>query len=219
MTTLLALLLALASLWAWIASVAFAIALKEASLVRRALTELHAAAPSLGPSGVREGLALLLDGRLTSEEARLRLMNAVDSALGKVGPPKCWLVPLAALLCACPRPSASVTRLDGGVEVVCNRRADVRMTFVVPGMPDTTTVMFVVRAGDAADLRALHAAGTDAMVPAAAAPWVGSVLGWRLARGTSAAFYGGGGVIASCDDPGTSRLEITAPLVAWEARP
>lgn len=125
-------------------------------------------------------------------------------------------IPLAVLLGACPaRPSASVTSAGQGVEVVCHKGVDVRLTFAVPGMPSTTTVMFTVRAGDVADLQALHARGTDAMIPEAGAPWVGYVQGWRMARGTAASFYGGGHVIVGCDDPGTSWLGITAPLTAW----
>lgn len=85
MTALLALLLALVSLWAWFASVAFAIVLNEARLMRLALTELYAAAPTLGKEGLREGLALLLAGRLTSEEERVRLTAAVDRALRQIG--------------------------------------------------------------------------------------------------------------------------------------
>ena len=126
------------------------------------------------------------------------------------------VMPLAVLLGACPaRPSASVTPRG-------HKAVDVRLTFAVPGMPDTTTGMFNVRAGDVADLEALHARGTEAMIPTAGAPWVGHVRGWRMARGAAAFFYGGGHVIVGCDDPGTSWLGITAPLTAWtlgRARP
>lgn len=134
------------------------------------------------------------------------------------------VMPLAVLLGACPaRPSASVTPRGQGVEVVCHRGGvDVRLTFAVPGMPDTTAGLFNVRAGDVADLQALRARGTYAMIPGAGAPWVGYVHGWSMARGTAAFFYGGGHVIVGCDDPGTSWLGITAPLTAWtlgRARP
>lgn len=133
------------------------------------------------------------------------------------------VMPLAVLLGACPaRPSASVTPRGQGVEVVCHKGVDVRLTFAVPGMPATTAGMFNVRAGDVADLEALHARGTKAMIPSAGAPWVGHVRGWRMARGAAAFFYGGGHVIVGCDDPGTSWLGITAPLTAWtlgRARP
>lgn len=126
------------------------------------------------------------------------------------------VMPLAVLLGACPaRPSASVTPRG-------HKGVDVRLTFAVPGMPATTAGMFNVRAGDVADLEALHARGTKAMIPSAGAPWVGHVRGWRMARGAAAFFYGGGHVIVGCDDPGTSWLGITAPLTAWtlgRARP